>query len=422
MLPKIETLKFLLKPQRATEILRALTQTQDSFVWFGGSGSTWTIIPIDFQQTGWADFSQSKISSSSGQVSSVPFTGGFVGIIPYETYTEFDDGPEPLVFRVKGSLVCDNRSGEVYVCASNPDDFPTVAKIASNILSGRSPEEHAQSQSIALISDTNTAQYESMIKQALEDIRDGRYYQINLLRYFQAAHVSNVNMAELINNRGGPFSCWFRHQRTEIISFSPEQFVEIRANGNQKFVSTSPIKGTSPRYSDPIADQISADELQRSSKNLAELHMIIDLMRNDLNKICLPGTTTVTERNKLLTFANVHHLAGTIKGRLKEGITVDEFFKALCPGGSITGAPKIEVIRAIREFEQRPRGYFMGHAFMQDTSGLFNSSVLIRTVCRSVRNKYEFSAGSGIVIHSDPTSERLEIDAKCNVLRPQEHS
>jgi para-aminobenzoate synthetase component 1 len=154
-----------------------------------------------------------------------------------------------------------------------------------------------------------------------------------------------------------------------------------------------------------------------SKKNLAELHMIIDLMRNDLNRICIPGTVEVKDANRLVSFVNVHHLVGSVIGQLREGLTVKDLLTALCPGGSITGAPKIEVMLAIREYEQRPRGYFMGHAFMLDDTGTFNSSILIRTLQKQSGKDYEFSAGSGIVIHSDPKSERLEIDAKCKVLK-----
>jgi para-aminobenzoate synthetase component 1 len=145
--------------------------------------------------------------------------------------------------------------------------------------------------------------------------------------------------------------------------------------------------------------------------------MIIDLMRNDLNRICVPGTVKVKDANRLVSFINVHHLVGAVTGQLRDGLKIQDFLTALCPGGSITGAPKIEVIRAIREFEGRPRGFFMGHAFMLDESGTFNSSILIRTLQKVAGKDYEFSAGSGIVIHSDPKSERFEIDAKCNVLK-----
>lgn len=422
MAPSIEKIALKLSAEQLTEILDTLAATSENFMWFGGLGSKWTVVPIKPELADWNDYVKSTLLAKNSCSSPLPFTGGTVGLIPYETFTEYSDGETPLAFACKGALVCDNLSGETYICSSLAKDFRKVADAAKKLLHASNASYQPKIQPIRLIADRTDEQYETMIKTALEDIRNGRYYQINLLRYFKTDQSSPANLTQLLSSRGGPFSSWFRFGGKEVVSFSPEQFVEVKQQNGKGMVSTSPIKGTAARHPDPAVDQRSADELLKSSKNLAELHMIIDLMRNDLNRICQPGSVTVKEKNKPLTFANVHHLVGTIEGQLRDEVTVGEFLRAVCPGGSITGAPKIEVVRAIREFEGRPRGYFMGHAFMQDTYGTFNSSVLIRTLSGSVGKAYEFSAGSGIVIHSDPTAERLEIDAKCNVLNPQEHS
>ncbi len=208
-----------------------------------------------------------------------------------------------------------------------------------------------------------------MVTEALKDIRAGRYYQINLLRYFRCRGTSKASIADLIATRGGPYACWIMQGESEIISFSPEHFVEVSGATSSRAISTSPIKGTSPRFNDQAMDEKSAQDLLTSKKNLAELHMIIDLMRNDLNRICQSGSVQVRDSNKLVSFVNVHHLVGSVTGRLRETLSIADFLTALCPGGSITGAPKIEVMNAIRQYEGRTRGFFMGHAFMLDDNG-----------------------------------------------------
>ena len=144
--------------------------------------------------------------------------------------------------------------------------------------------------------------------------------------------------------------------------------------------------------------------------------MIVDLMRNDLARIARRGTVSVPVPGRLVSAPTIHHLEAVVTARLAPGLTLGAFLAAVCPGGSITGAPKREVMTAIRAAEGRPRGYFMGHAFYLDDGGAFDSSILIRTLVKDGRNAYAFAAGSGIVTRSDPHRELAEIDAKCRVV------
>ncbi len=414
----IETLQQKLNEASHRSLLSALLSQNKDFVWFGGPTSRWTIVPLGLEDATWSEFSAKKISPSySSGSSAIPFSSGYIGVIPYEEFSPFDDGPAPLLMQARGALLCNNETGACSITARSRSEIQDIKKLAGELLNRKNDDSADQKEQITLTPKSSDDQYELMVQKALSDIGSGRYYQINLLRYFLCGGITRKGAADLLLSRGGPYACWVSQGDTEVISFSPEHFVEIVGSSSKRLVSTSPIKGTSPRYQDPTLDQKSANDLMTSKKNLAELHMIIDLMRNDLNRICIPGTVEVKDANRLVSFVNVHHLVGSVIGQLREGLTVKDLLTALCPGGSITGAPKIEVMLAIREYEQRPRGYFMGHAFMLDDTGTFNSSILIRTLQKQSGKDYEFSAGSGIVIHSDPKSERLEIDAKCKVLK-----
>jgi para-aminobenzoate synthetase component 1 len=182
-------------------------------------------------------------------------------------------------------------------------------------------------------------------------------------------------------------------------------------------VETFPIKGTTGRILDDAqADAQAAAALLRSSKDRAELSIIVDLMRNDLHRVSRPGTVRVVSAADLLTTQSVHHLQACIRGTLRLPQTLGNLCAALCPGGSITGAPKREVMAAIRAYEGRGRGYFMGHVFYLDDNGLFDSSLLIRSLVGTGDGRYQYAAGSGLVISSDPVEERQEIAAKCRVI------
>lgn len=376
--------------------------------------ATWS----EFEAFHWDDANALKNTTSTQP----PFTGGYLGVIPYEHFTAFDDGAKPLLSASDAALLFDQQTKEFFVATRNQGKLAQALEEATAILALAEETVNISGQ-VTLDALESNESYEQKVEQALADIRNGRYYQINLLRYFTVKVCSDLVLATLLSARGGPWSAWIRQGSTDVISFSPEQFTQVTALDGHWLATTRPIKGTAPRHRDKALDQRAAEALKSSAKDRAELHMIIDLMRNDLARISTPGSVLVTESDELQSFVNVHHLVGRVEGVLKQGLSTSDFLKALCPAGSITGAPKIEVMRAIREAEGRPRGYFMGTAFLRDRNGRFDSSVLIRTIVRTREgsgNKYEFSAGSGIVISSDPRNERLEIDAKCNVLFPGE--
>lgn len=290
--------------------------------------------------------------------------------------------------------------------------------------------------------------YLSAVRHVLEDIKWGRYYQLNLLRYFNLAQLnwpsSHDHFGPEINPQNSPpdtispvmmQSWWpdfiqrfitFSEDMSAMIalpdlwvaSFSPERFVRIYSEGLLKsslWIETLPIKGTAPRSSDTRTDRESRECLENSVKDRAELNMITDLMRHDLTRISHLGTTEVLSAGTMRSLASVHHRQACIRARLRSSATGLEIAQALLPAGSITGAPKMAVMKAISELEDYPRGYMMGTLWLFGVSGRVESSVLIRTLTLRPGEVARYGAGSGLVSLSDPEEELREIQAKCRM-------
>jgi para-aminobenzoate synthetase component 1 len=247
------------------------------------------------------------------------------------------------------------------------------------------------------------------VKRAQEYIHAGDIYQVNLSQRLSAScPVTGWEFFQCLNAVSpAPFAAYVDCGDFQVASSSPEQF--LRLSGSH--IVTRPIKGTRPRHADPTRDAQLAYELQTSAKELAELVMITDLLRNDLGKVCEFGSVQVPELAKLEKFAHVQHLVSTVEGRLKKGITHFAALASCFPGGSITGAPKFRAMEIIDELEPVSRGPYCGcHGYLG-----FNResqlSITIRTaIC--AREKVYFNVGAGIVADSRPEAEYDETVAK----------
>ena len=281
-------------------------------------------------------------------------------------------------------------------------------KIASAALADDAPKWEPQS---------SPQSYQKFVEGAIRDIRDGRYYQVNLLKFFSAPDADFSGIAARISAWGGAMSSAWRVSGLDMVSLSPERFVRVLPDRGGLSIETRPIKGTIERGRTPVEDQTHASHLMNSTKERAELAMIIDLMRNDLNRVCASGSVEVISHGHLESLPYAHHRVGVVRGLLRQ-LTLGEFFETLLPGGSITGAPKVAAMQAIKSYEGRTRGYFMGAAFFWDpVCGYLDSSLLIRTAYRLVGEQsgagpFEFAAGSGIVLDSDPAAEEREVMLK----------
>lgn len=407
----------------------------------------YAILALRFTEVAYATAARTALVSRPAP-DALPFRRGLVGLLSHDQFAGTGDPAPPRIFRVDQALVVHQATGRVTVTGDADAAAEVVVPAAvvaelveaiSALGSARaaSPSADAAASSVrgavgaglagmdapalTLIPDAPAESYLDLASQALTDIRDGRYYQINLLRYFRAREaIGRRWLAGRIDRFGGPQAALFDLADLSVAWFSPERFLRLTPTPAGLVAEAWPIKGTSPRDADPVRDAAAARDLVTSRKDLAELHMIVDLMRNDLHRVALRGAVTVPETARLVSVPSVHHLEAHVAARLRPDLTLGELLASVCPAGSITGAPKREVMTAIRAYEGRPRRYFMGHAFYLDEGGGLDSSILIRTLVRegaaTRENAYAFAAGSGIVIASDPQSERCEIDAKCRVV------
>lgn len=244
------------------------------------------------------------------------------------------------------------------------------------------------------------------VRRVKEWIAAGDIYQVNLSQAFEA-EVSGHSLFSLYQSlrdaSPAPMAAWLSLDGREVLSSSPETFLKF--SGNR--VETRPIKGTRPRFADPDEDTRSAYELQTSAKEIAELVMITDLLRNDLGQVCEFGSVEVSEMLRLESLAQVHHLVSTVNGTLRPGIDAIAALAACFPGGSITGAPKKRAMEIIRELEARPRGIYCGAIGWLGFNGESSFNIAIRTLVRE-GDKLVYQVGAGIVADSDPQKEYEE--------------
>lgn len=249
--------------------------------------------------------------------------------------------------------------------------------------------------------------YLAAVQKVIDYIHAGDIFQANIAQRFNAdlpegfdpylhyLHLREVNPA--------PFAAYMNLGEIKISSASPERFLTVRGNR----VETCPIKGTRPRFDNAAQDRASKNALQTSEKDRAENTMIVDLMRNDLSRVCEPDSVDVADLCKLESFAGVHHLVSTVRGTLRPNKTALDLLRACFPGGSITGAPKIRAMEIIEEIEPTRRGAYCGSIGYIGFDGNMDSSILIRTLTYQ-KNNVSLQAGGGIVAESDPESEYTE--------------
>jgi para-aminobenzoate synthetase component I len=250
------------------------------------------------------------------------------------------------------------------------------------------------------------AGYVEAVARIREYIFAGDIFQCNLSQRFEAplGESAWALYRRLRMRNAAPFAAFLDFPEVIVLSASPERFLHVDVTGH---VETRPIKGTRPRGFGPEHDAALAQALTESAKDRAENLMIVDLMRNDLSRVCRPGTVRVSELFAIEHYATVHHLVSTVTGELAEGKDALDLVRASFPGGSITGAPKVRAMEIIAELEPSGRGVYCGAIGYWSVTGALDSSIAIRTAV-ALRNRIYFSAGGGIVADSDPESEYRE--------------
>lgn len=253
-------------------------------------------------------------------------------------------------------------------------------------------------------------------------IAAGEIFQANLARPWRGRLAAGVTpfdvFARLARQSVAGYAAWLNLPGRALVSNSPERFLSIRRERDGLWVESDPIKGTRPRGADTARDQALAAELLASEKDRAENLMIVDLMRNDLARVAVPGTVRVPELFGLRSYANVHHLVSRVRARLREGLGAWDAFRAAFPPGSVTGAPKLQAMQVIARHEP-PRGPYCGSLFWAGVGGALEASVLIRTVALTENAAdwtFEARAGGGIVADSDARAEVDETTAKIGAI------
>lgn len=249
------------------------------------------------------------------------------------------------------------------------------------------------------------AAYARAFHRVQDYIRAGDCYQVNLAMRFAAAYRGHPWPLYLALRRRNPapYGAWLNLPFGQVLSSSPECFLELHGDR----VSTRPIKGTRRRVADPEQDRRLAHELAQSEKDRAENLMIVDLLRNDLGKVCLPGSIEVPALFQVEHFATVHHLVSTVTGRLRPGVRALDVLAAAFPGGSITGAPKRRAREIIAELEPDARQVYCGAIGYLAPGGDMHLNIAIRTLLCSA-GELRFWAGGGVVADSELHAEYQE--------------
>ncbi len=352
-----------------------------------------------------------------------PFAGGWFLFLGYELASEVEPSlrlpPSPLpvvalAWRMRAALLHDHESGATTVLAE-----PAAAGIADRLRSdfqdigqAASPEPIGP---VSAVSEDDPERYLEACRAALAHIAAGDVYQANLARTWRGPVPAGMTTAKLYARlraaNPGAFSGIAQLDAVAILSSSPERLVRVRG----RRIDTRPIAGTRPRLAS--GDAASIAELTASAKERAEHVMLIDLERNDLGRLCEPGSVQVDEFMAVESYAHVHHIVSNVCGRLREDVTPGAVIQALFPGGTITGCPKIRCMQLIGDLEGKGRGAYTGAMGYLALDGSLDLNILIRTMTVQ-GGEVELRAGAGIVADSDPLDELNETRAKARgVLR-----
>lgn len=366
---------------------------------------------------------QQRLLGDPDEPSALPFTGGALGLFGYDLGRRFERLPQ----RAQADVTVPDMAVGIYDWALLRDhqQAQTRLLVRGDQAAWRARRDWLLSQTAAQVApfaltspwqcDLDQAQYAEKFAAIQDYLRAGDCYQINLTQRFHAGYRGDEWQAYLRLREGNraPFSAFLRLPQAAILSLSPERFLLL----DGRSVETKPIKGTRPRSPDPALDAAAARELAQAPKDRAENLMIVDLLRNDIGRVCTPGSVQVPHLFAIESFPAVHHLVSTIHGTLAEGLHASDLLRACFPGGSITGAPKIRAMEIIEELEPVRRNAYCGSIGYLSQHGRMDTSITIRTLIAEGGRLYCW-AGGGIVADSDVASEYQETFDKLSRILP----
>jgi para-aminobenzoate synthetase component 1 len=349
----------------------------------------------------------------------LPFAGGAIGYLGYELGRAWQglpryhahDLPVAAFGLYDWALVLDHRRQRAVLVGQGRDPalrrrWDALCRTLEQAASVVPGEVAASAERAAGVADSLPwPAYEAAFARVAHYLREGDCYQVNLTHRFEAElAVPAWHLYRRLRTLSpAPYGAFLDLGDFQLLSNSPEQFLSLREGE----VITRPIKGTRPRHADPELDARLRAELLASDKDRAENLMIVDLLRNDLGRVCVPGSIEVPELFRVESFARVHHLVSPVRGRLAAGYDAVDLLRAGFPGGSITGAPKRRAMEIIDELEPVSREAYCGSLFHLGFDGRLESSIAIRTLVRQGA-RLRYWAGGGVVFDSRAAEEFQE--------------
>lgn len=360
-----------------------------------------------------------------GDADGEAMAGGWLLYLAYDFASVFEpnvpwrrpelDEPLALLWRVSATLVRNRDSGIGTLAGSQLPQWRQRLQAAAGMVvapgSAYMPSGVRDSGASPALLEDDPQRFLDGVARIHEYLRAGDVFQVNLSRAWRATAAGPIDLDELFARltaaNPAPFAALLQHGDWGLASSSPERLVSVRGMR----VDTRPIAGTRRRDADPARDAALLAELRRDPKERAEHIMLIDLERNDLGRICEAGSVVVDELGSIESYAHVHHLVSNVSGRLRAGTSAWELLRALFPGGTITGCPKVRCMQIIGELEQGGRGAYTGALGYISDHGSLDLNILIRTIsCQ--RERLVFRAGAGIVADSIAERELKETRAK----------
>ncbi len=347
----------------------------------------------------------------------LPFRGGWFLFLTYELAGEIEPSlplrrdselPVAMAVRCPAAIVVDRFAQTTTLIAEN-----THAHLLDQLRRDVDAPHSDDAFVVVSVEEDDSATFLDGVARIHAHLHDGDTFQVNLSREWRARCARNTTPAALYarlrESNPSPFAALLQWSEWAVISSSPERLVEVR-NG---IAQTRPIAGTRPRTSDDDAERIR--EFVANDKERAEHVMLIDLERNDLGRICEAGSVCVDELMTVESYAHVHHIVSNVSGKLRAGVTPGDVIRAVFPGGTITGCPKVRCMQIIAELEDAPRGVYTGAIGYLDRNGDMDLNILIRTL--TLRDgRINFRAGAGIVADSVAERELDETRAKARGL------
>ncbi len=350
-----------------------------------------------------------------------PFKGGWFLYLSYELIQQIEPSlghwktdpmlPVAMACYFPAAIVRDHIQQCSYIVCESGQHRELIAAIQNDrkALNSKAVDQDIV---LAFFEESAPEPYLRAVDKVKRYIRDGDVFQVNLSRLWQTRLQedipSQVLYQRLRHTNPAPFAGLMTLQNdTAVISSSPERLVKVK----QGKISTRPLAGTYPRSSDNQKDEALSQALLAHPKERAEHIMLIDLERNDLGRVCRPGTVCVKELMTVEHYQHVHHIVSEISGELTQGVTPGQIIAAVFPGGTITGCPKIRCMEIIQELESAPRGAYTGAMGYISRDGHMDINILIRTLVRHGKD-IQWRAGSGLVADSIPERELEETRAK----------